>query len=77
VLQSALSLGQKIKIHSQKEGIPDLENVQIAIFGVQEDRNSQDNFGCGENLDFIRTKLYELFPVNCHTNMVYLGNVLK
>jgi arginase family enzyme len=77
VLQSALSLGQKIKIHSQKEGIPDLENVQIAIFGVQEDRNSQDNFGCGENLDFIRTKLYELFPGNWHTNMVDLGNVLK
>ena len=48
VSQSPLSLGQKVKIHSQKEGIPDLENVQIAILGVQEDRNSQDNFGCGE-----------------------------
>jgi formiminoglutamase len=77
VSQSPLSLGQKVKIHSQKEGIPDLENVQIAILGVQEDRNSQDNFGCGEHLAFIREKLYGLFPGNWHTNIVDLGNVLK
>ena len=51
MLQPVLSLGKKITIYSEKEGFPDLENVQIAIFGVQEDRNSQDNFGCGENLD--------------------------
>ena len=77
VLQSALSLGKKVKIHSHKEGVPDLENVQIAILGVQEDRNSQDNFGCGEHLDCIRKKLYQLFPGNWHTGIVDLGNVLK
>tara|TARA_B110000238_G_scaffold184522_1_gene212027 strand:+ start:1120 stop:2280 length:1161 start_codon:yes stop_codon:yes gene_type:complete len=77
VQQSDLSFGKKIKIHSQNEGFPNLENVQIAIFGVQEDRNSQDNFGCGEDLDFIRRKLYELFPGNWHTNIVDLGNILK
>ena len=77
VSQSTLSLGQKIKIHTQKQGFPDLENVQIAILGVQEDRNSQDNFGCGENLDFIRKKVYQLFPGDWHTNIVDLGNVLK
>ncbi|MDB4009816.1 formimidoylglutamase [Polaribacter sp.] len=76
-LQSDLSLGQKITIHSEKDGFPALENVQIAIFGVQEDRNSQDNFGCGEDLDCIRTKLYELFPGDWHTNIVDLGNVSK
>ena len=69
-LQSDLSLGQKITIHSEKDGFPALVNVQIAIFGVQEDRTSQDNFGCGEDLDCIRTKLYELFPGDWHTNIV-------
>ncbi|MEN8767235.1 MAG: formimidoylglutamase [Polaribacter sp.] len=77
MLQPVLSLGKKITIHSEKEGFPDLENVQIAIFGVQEDRNSQDNFGCGENLDFIRKKLYELFPGDWQTNIVDLGNICK
>ncbi|MGB1284628.1 MAG: arginase, partial [Polaribacter sp.] len=54
VLQSSLTLGNKINIYTQQKGFPDLENVQIALFGVQEDRNSENNFGCGENLYFIR-----------------------
>ncbi|MGJ8745509.1 formimidoylglutamase [Polaribacter sp.] len=76
-LQSSLCLGNSIRIHTQQAGFPDLENVQIAILGVQEDRNSQDNFGCGENLHFIRKKLYELFPGKWQTNIADLGNVLK
>ncbi len=77
VLQSDLCLGKKIRIYTQHEGFPDLENVKIAIFGVQEDRNSENNFGCGENLHFIRRKLYELFPGNWSTNIADLGNILK
>jgi arginase family enzyme len=75
--QSNLCLGKIIRIHTEEEGFPDLENVQIAILGVQEDRNSENNFGCGENLHFIRTKLYELFPGNWDTLIADLGNVLK
>ncbi|MGY0407885.1 MAG: arginase family protein, partial [Polaribacter sp.] len=77
LLESLSSLGKKIRIHTQQEGFPDLENVHIAIFGVQEDRNSQNNFGCGEDLHHIRKKLYELFPGNWHTEIADLGNVLK
>ena len=77
VLQSSTVLGKKIRVHSVQEGFPDLENVQLAIFGVQEDRNSKDNFGCGENLHFIRRKLYELFPGNWQINIADLGNVNK
>lgn len=77
VLQSPLCLGNKIQIYSDEVGFPDLENVKIAIFGVQEDRNSKDNFGCGENLHFIRRKLYDLFPGNWKTEIADLGNVLK
>lgn len=77
VLQSTSTLGQNIQIHSIEEGFPDLENVQIAIFGVQEDRNSQDNFGCGEDLHFIREKFYQLFPGKWHTNIADLGNIEK
>ena len=77
VSQSSACLGEKIQIHSHQEGFPDLENVQIAIFGVNEDRNSQDNFGCGEGLYAIRTKLYQLFPGNWDINIADLGTVEK
>ena len=77
VLQSSLCLGNTLKIHTYQEGLPDLNDVKIAIFGVQEDRNSQNNFGCGDNLENIRKKLYELFPGNWQSNIADLGNVLK
>ena len=76
-LQSSSCLGQNIQINSKQEGFPDLENVKIAIFAVNEDRNSQNNFGCGEGLHAIRTKLYELFPGNWDTNIADLGTVEK
>ena len=76
-LQPSLCLGNTIRVYSEEEGFPDLENVQIAIFGVQEDRNSEGNYGCGKNLHFIRTKLYQLFPGNWQTEIADLGNVLK
>lgn len=76
-LETNLCFGKKIRIHTQENGFPDLENIQIAILGVQEDRNSENNFGCGENLHFIRKKLYQLFPGNWHTEIADLGNVLK
>ena len=76
-LQPSLCMGNTIRVYSEEEGFPDLENVQIAIFGVQEDRNSEGNYGCGKNLHFIRTKLYQLFPGNWQTEIADLGNVLK
>ena len=70
-------LGKTFKIHTEKTGFPEIENIQIAILGVKEDRNSANNFGCGEDLHFIRRKLYELFPGNWQTEIADLGNVLK
>jgi len=77
VLQSAQSLGRSIEVHSVQNGVPELENVQIAIFGVQEDRNAVDNLNCGDSLQEIRKHLYQLFPGNWHTNIVDLGNIQK
>jgi formiminoglutamase len=76
-LQTSLCLGNTIRVYSEEGGFPDLENVQIAIFGVQEDRNSEGNYGCGKNLHFIRKKLYQLFTGNWQTEIADLGNVLK
>ena len=77
VLHSPLCLGNKIRIHSNQTGFPDLDDVKIAIFGVQEDRNSENNFGCGDDLHFVRRKIYELFPGNWHTEIADIGNIAK
>ncbi len=74
-LQSDLSLGNKIKLHSKQEGFPDLENIQIAIIGVTEGRGAVDNIGTGKGLEVIRKFLYQMFPGNWHVNVADLGNI--
>jgi formiminoglutamase len=77
VPQSAQSLGRYVQVHTLQDGMPELDTIQLAIFGVQEDRNAIDNDGCGENLDEIRRHLYQLFPGNWHTKIADLGNITK
>ena len=74
-LQSDLSLGKKIKLHSKQDGFPDLENIQIAIIGVAEGRGAVDNIGTGKGLEVIRKFLYQMFPGNWHVNVADLGNI--
>jgi arginase family enzyme len=77
IMHSPHCLGNRMKIHTEQDGFPDLNDVKIAIFGVEEDRNSENNFGCGDDLHFIRSKLYELFPGNWDAEIADLGTVLK
>lgn len=77
ILHSPYCLGNRIKIHTKQDGFPELKGVKIAIFGVEEDRNSENNFGCGEDLYFIRRKLYELYPGKWDAEIADLGTVLK
>lgn len=71
------ALGKWFSIHSQTEGFPDLEGVHIAIFGVEEDRNTGDNYGSGKELHHIRRHLYQLFPGKWNTKIADLGNIKK
>jgi arginase family enzyme len=74
-LLSDLSLGKTMLIHTKKNGLPALENVQIAILGVLEGRNAVDNVGTGKGLEHIRKFLYQMFPGNWNTTIADLGNV--
>ncbi|MEH6408470.1 MAG: arginase family protein, partial [Leeuwenhoekiella sp.] len=69
------SLGNFIKIHTSKAGMPDLEDVKVAIIGVRENRGDVDLLE--ENLDFsaIRRAFYQLFPGNWHTKIADLGDI--
>ncbi|MBO3099580.1 formimidoylglutamase [Gelidibacter pelagius] len=76
-LLSPQALGKKLKIHSSKNGLPDLDNVKIAIIGVLENRNDVNYMGSDVQLDNIRKVLYNLFPGNWHTTLADLGDILK
>jgi formiminoglutamase len=67
-------LGSKIEHFSVD--FPDLEQkTDIAIIGVQEDRNAINNTGCALGPDYVREKLYQLNEGNYNTKIVDLGNI--
>jgi arginase family enzyme len=74
-LLSHQALGKKIKIHSAQFGIPDLEDVKLAIVGVKENRNDVNYMGEALSFDTIRIALYSLFPGNWHTTIADLGDL--
>lgn len=69
-------LGSKIEHFSV--AFPDLQQkTDIAIIGVQEDRNSFNNSGCALAPDYIREKLYLLNEGAYNTKIVDLGNIQR
>src|ERR1700744_5219046 len=67
-------LGDKIKYYAK--AFPDFEqDVDIAIIGVQDDRNSINNTGCALAPDHVREKLYLLNEGAYNSRMVDLGNI--
>lgn len=71
------AFGKKIKIHSKENGLPDLDQVKIAIVGVLENRNDVNFMEDIVHLDSIRRVLYNLFPGNWNTAVADLGDILK
>ncbi len=76
-LLSSQALGRKMDIHSEQHGIPDLDDANIAILGVLENRNDINYLGAEFQLDEIRKSLYGLFPGSWTTNIVDLGDINK
>ncbi len=76
-LLSQQTLGKKIKIHSKQHGIPELDQVHLAIVGVLENRNDVNYIGEEFGLDEIRKSLYSLFPGNWHKTIADLGDINK
>jgi len=74
-MQANKTLGQCIEIYTTENNFPSLENIKIAIVGVNEGRASDGNHGTGAGLDNIRKELYKLYPGNWPTNMVDLGDI--
>ena len=54
-------IGNSICIYKEENDFPDLDGFQLAIIGVEEERNSFDNKGCKDAPNAIRKSLYQLF----------------
>ncbi|NCO64689.1 MAG: formimidoylglutamase, partial [Flavobacteriia bacterium] len=76
-LLSQQSLGRKLRVHSKKHGIPDLEGVNVAILGVLENRNDYNYIGETFHLNEIRKAFYALFPGSWNTTIADLGDINK
>ena len=59
----------------EKDQFPELGNVDIAILGVNEDRNCCENKGCAQGPDHIRNQLYKLFGGDFIPRIADLGNI--
>jgi formiminoglutamase len=68
-------LGTLIKGHFEPGQFPDLENIDIAIIGVCEDRYSLNNFGCSDAPDWVRKFLYRLYQGPYSVRIADLGNI--
>lgn len=71
----AESFGRNFLVHNDK-GFPDLEGLDIVIFGVCEDRLALSNKGCAAAPDEVRQQLYKLFPVGFTPKVADLGNIM-
>ena len=71
------SLGEVIKNYSGESGFPALDDIDIAIFGVEEERKSLSNEGCALAPDYVRDKLYQLYQGSNKVKIADLGNIKK
>ena len=74
---ASTAYGKLIASYQKGRDFPSLENVHIAIIGVEEDRKALNNEGCGLAADYVRENLYKLFQGNYSTKIVDLGNIKK
>ena len=69
------TFGQTISIYRKEDDFPDLENVQLALLGIKEERGAVDNHGCSDGIDYIRKAFYQLFNHWDDLKIVDLGDI--
>jgi formiminoglutamase len=70
-----LQFGNLFSIHSNSGDFPDLTNIDLAIVGVEEDRNSENNHGCALAPNEVRKYLYRLYGGTFNIRVADLGNI--
>ena len=70
-----LQFGKLFSIHSDLDNFPDLDNIDLAIVGVTEERNGTNNEGCKLAPDSVRSFLYKLYGGSFNVRVADLGNI--
>jgi arginase family enzyme len=68
-------LGNLFSIHKEMDDFPDLEGIDLAIIGVCEERNAENNEGCSLAPDAVRQFLYKLYDTGFTLKVADLGNI--
>jgi len=72
---SGFRMGDQIRSYIDGENFPNLDDVDIAIIGVNEERKAVNNIGCAHAPDYIRNHLYKLFRGDFLPRIADLGNI--
>ncbi|MBO4281835.1 MAG: arginase family protein [Bacteroidales bacterium] len=67
-------IGGNLRLHTEKNGFPDLDAVRVALIGVPEERNAYNNVGCSLAPDEIRKAFYRLYRMEDMPATADLGN---
>src|SRR5688572_4272124 len=70
-----LQFGNLFSIHSTGSDFPELQNIDIAIIGVTEERNASNNHGCRLAPNEVRRYLYKLYGGSFEVKVADLGNI--
>lgn len=68
-------LGDVVRAFHAEAAFPELEGIDIAILGVNEDRAAVNNKGCAKAPTHIREYLYRLFEGDFKARIADLGNI--
>ncbi|MFV8225097.1 formimidoylglutamase [Christiangramia aquimixticola] len=68
------TIGAQLKLHTERSGVPDLEGVNVAIFGVNENRRAL-KANAVPSFTELRSQFYRLFPGNWGLRLADLGDI--
>ncbi len=68
-------LGDYISTYTQEGQFPEIDGARLAILGIEEARNSVNNFGSKDAPDVVRKYLYSLFSFGDKLHIIDVGNI--
>ena len=68
-------IGRVVSAYTNDSDFPELQDIDMAILGVCEDRRANANVGCATAPDKVRDYFYSLYPGSFRPRIVDLGNI--
>jgi hypothetical protein len=69
------TLGNRLALHSEESGLPELKGVRVAFLSVGDDRGNPGNRGCRNAGDAFRRSFYPLYSGAWDLNLADLGHL--